>query len=71
MVTIRPDILRDANLPVDQRSVNRWLDVSAFGAPAQGRFGTSAKGVIEGPGVNIWHVGLAKVIPFTERQIAG
>jgi hypothetical protein len=67
VVTLRPDILRDANLPADQRSVNRWFDVSAFGAPAPGRFGTSAKGVIKGPGVNIWHVGLAKAIPLTER----
>lgn len=47
--------------------MNRWFDVSAFGAPAAGRFGTSAKGMIKGPGVNIWHMGLAKVIPFSER----
>ena len=67
IVTIRPDLLRDPNLPSDQRSVNRWFDVSAFGAPAAGRFGTSAKGVIKGPGTNIWHMGMAKSIPFTER----
>src|SRR5689334_17108473 len=55
-------MLRDPNLASDQRNVNRWFDVGAFGAPAPGRFGTSAKGVIKGPGVNIWHMGVAKSI---------
>ena len=66
-VTIRPDHLRDANLPGDQRSVNRWFDASAFGAPQPGSFGTSARGVIKGPDVNVWHAGVFKNIPFTER----
>jgi len=69
-VTIRPDHLRNANLPEGQRSVGRWFDASAFGplAAGLGRFGTSAKGVIEGPGVNVWHVGLYKTIPIRERM---
>jgi hypothetical protein len=60
IVTIRPDHLRDANLPDSERTVNRWFDVNAFGAPPIGRFGNAAKGVIKGPHVNIWHVGLFK-----------
>jgi hypothetical protein len=67
-VTIRPDHLHDANLPDDQRSVNRWFDPTAFGAPAQGRFGTSARGVIKGPGVNVWHAGFFKNFIFNERM---
>jgi hypothetical protein len=69
-VTLRPDQLRDANLPADQRNVNRWFDVSAFGnlAGGLGRFGSSAKGVIKGPGVNVWHVGLYKAFPITEKM---
>ena len=59
-MTIRPDILRDANLPTDERSVNRWFDTGAFAGPSSGRFGTSAKGVIKGPDVNVWHVGFFK-----------
>lgn len=66
-VTIRPNQLRDGNLPAGQRSVNNWFDAGAFGAPTPGAFGTSAKGVIKGPGVNVWHAGLFKNIPFTER----
>jgi hypothetical protein len=66
-VTIRPDHLRDANLSKDQRSLNRWFDVSAFAAPQAGSFGTSARGVIKGPGTNIMHATLVKRLHFTER----
>jgi hypothetical protein len=70
-VTLRPDLLRNANLPEDQRTVGRWFDASAFGdlSAGLGRFGTSAKGVIHGPGVNVWHVGLYKSFFFTERTL--
>jgi hypothetical protein len=67
IVTIRPDHLRDANLPSDQRSLNRYFDVAAFGAPPVGRFGNSAKGVIKGPDVNIWHAGFFKSFHFNEQ----
>lgn len=67
-VTLRPDHLRNANLGEGQRSVGRWFDASAF-APLSaglGRFGTAAKGVIKGPGVNAWHVGFFKTFPIVE-----
>jgi hypothetical protein len=67
-VTIRPDILRNANLPSGRRSVNRWFDPSAFAGPPAGRFGTSAKGVIKSPGVNVWHMGLHKDFFFRESS---
>lgn len=66
-VTLRPDILKDPNLPSGQQSVNRWFDTTAFAAPAAGSFGTSGKGVIKGPGVNVWHVGFHKDFIFSER----
>lgn len=65
-VTIRPDHLSDANLPASQRSLNGWFDASAFGAPPVGRFGNSAKGVIKGPNVNVWHAGFFKSFHFSE-----
>jgi hypothetical protein len=66
VVTIRPDRLHDANLPADQQSLNGWFDETAFGAPPVGRFGNSAKGVIKGPNVNVWHAGFFKSFQFTE-----
>jgi hypothetical protein len=66
-VTIRPDILRNPNLPNDKRSLDRWFDVTAFADPKLGHFGTSGKGVIKGPGVNVWSAGIAKEFTFHER----
>ncbi|HYZ86178.1 MAG TPA: TonB-dependent receptor, partial [Bryobacteraceae bacterium] len=43
-VTIRPNILRDPNLPSDQRDVGRWFDVGAFAPPTVGQYGTSGPG---------------------------
>lgn len=66
-VSIRPDILRDPNLPDGQRSVDRWFDVGAFGRPAPGMFGTSAKGVIYGPNSTVFHLGVYKTLALRER----
>ena len=60
-VVLRPDILNNPNLPSGQRksaTVVRHDRVCA--RRAVGRFGTSGKGVIKGPGVNVWHVGFAQ-----------
>lgn len=67
-VTIRPNLLRDPNLSASQRTIDRWFDVTAFAAPAAGSFGTSAKGIIVGPGSTVFHAGLAKQFKFTERM---
>lgn len=67
IVTIRPDHLRNANLPGDQRQLDGWFDPGAFAAPPTGRFGNSAKGVIKGPDVNVWHVGFFKSFTLGER----
>lgn len=66
-VSIRPNILRDPNLPGFQRSTSQWFDVSAFGPPTPGSFGTSAKGVIVGPGSFIIDAGFAKNFSISER----
>ena len=63
-VTRRPDILQNPNLPDGQQSVNHWFDTSAFAPPQLGQFGTSAKGVIIGPGVNNWDAGIHKNFAF-------
>lgn len=65
-VTIRGNVLRDPNLPDNQRSVDRWFDVSAFTAPAPGAFGNAAKGIIVGPGSWNINAGVAKNFRITE-----
>ena len=66
-VTRRPNHLSDANLPSQQRTVNKWFDLAAFAAPSAGQFGSAAKGVIKGPRVNVWHAGFIKNFSFFDR----
>ncbi len=65
-VGLRPDMIGDPNLPASERTLDRWFDPTVFVAPAQGRFGTSAKGVIKGPGTNLWNATFAKNFRFKE-----
>jgi hypothetical protein len=69
-VTLRPDMLRDPNLPSSQRTVSRWFDARTFGPPQPGSFGTAAKGVIVGPGNVVFDAGLAKRFRLGERARA-
>lgn len=64
-VTLRPNILRNPNLP--DPTIGRWFDITAFTAPSPGAFGTSSSGVIIGPGSNVLHMNLAKVTTIKER----
>ena len=48
---LRADILRDPNLPAEQRSLLRWFDTEAFKQPAQYMFGNQGIGHIRAPGM--------------------
>jgi trimeric autotransporter adhesin len=47
----RPDQTGNPNLPVDQRTNNRFFNVSAFSLPVADSFGNAARGTIVGPGL--------------------
>jgi hypothetical protein len=59
-VTIRPNQLSDPNLPAGERTTDQWFDQTAFAPPTPGSFGTANKGIIHGPGSDVWDVGFAK-----------
>ena len=63
-VSLRPDQLRDPNL--DDPTIAAWFDTAAFATPAVGRFGTGERGTIEGPGLNVWHLGVHKKFRFAD-----
>jgi hypothetical protein len=65
LVTIRPDQLRDPTL--DDPTIARWYDTTAYGTPPIGRFGSARRGSIRGPGLNLWHVGLHKRFRLSDR----
>jgi hypothetical protein len=48
--TPRPNRIRDGALPADERSVNRWFDLSAFTTPTQYNYGNSGRSIVYGPG---------------------
>ena len=62
-VTLRPDQLRDPHL--DDPTIDRWFDPTAYAAPPIGRFGSAGRSSITGPGLNLWHFGLHKRFRFT------
>jgi hypothetical protein len=63
----RPDRIRDGNLPVDERTLGRWFDPSAFAPPPRGRFGNSGPNVLEGPGFNHHGLTMMKTFRLGER----
>ena len=63
----RPNLIRDPNLPADQRSIFRWFDTDAFEAPPAGTFGNSPRNVLLGPGIFNLDAGLHRVFTFGER----
>jgi hypothetical protein len=48
--TQRPNILRNPNLPGDQRTTGRWFDTSAFAVAPQFTIGNSSRNPARGPG---------------------
>jgi len=65
-----PDRIGDGNLPSGQRTIDRWFDASAFAIPPanSGRFGTSGRGILVGPGRQIASAALFKSFPVRERM---
>jgi hypothetical protein len=77
-----PDRIADGNLPGDERTKEQWFDSSAFKIPGCpdsnpvcparmrqniGRYGNSGVNILEGQGLNVHHLSVAKTFPFNER----
>ncbi len=62
-----PDRISNGNLPSGERKLNHWFDTFAFAAPPQGRFGNSGINILEGPGLHLHNVTIAKRFRVFER----
>jgi hypothetical protein len=62
----RPNVLRNPNLPVDQRTVDRWFDTSAFVMPEFFTFGNAGAYMVEDDGRRIFDVSIAKKFYLVE-----
>jgi outer membrane receptor protein involved in Fe transport len=65
---VRPNQLRDGNLPRSQRGPTNWFDINAFAAPSGFAFGNAGRNVLIGPGQNVFDWSLRKEFVLTERQ---
>jgi hypothetical protein len=65
----RADFVRDATLPSDQRSLNRWFDITAFAQPAIYTFGNLGRNTLFGPGRWNWDMSLLKDFPIKEPVV--
>lgn len=63
----RPHRLRDGNLPAGERTIDRWFDIAAFGAPPQFSFGNAGRGFLEAPGNFNFDLGVHRNFRLRER----
>ena len=63
----RADFLRDATLPDDQRTLQRWFDTTAFATPAIYTYGNLGRNTLYGPGRWNLDSSLFKDFHATER----
>jgi hypothetical protein len=65
--SLRPNLLHDASLPSDQRTVSQWFDTSAFANPAALTFGNSPRSGLRGAPVVTTDATVEKTFSLTER----
>jgi hypothetical protein len=65
--SLRPNLLADANLPSDQRTVSRWFDTSVFANPAPLTFGNSPRGGLRGAPIITTDATVEKTFAIHER----
>lgn len=57
-----------ANLPVEQRTFNRWFNTDAFATPPNFTYGNSGINILDGPGFAMVDYSLQKLFPVRERM---
>jgi len=62
----RPDVVAGQKLTYD-KSITNWFNTGAFQRPAFGMFGNAGVGIITGPGLVNFDMGLYKDFAFNER----
>lgn len=65
--SLRPNLVRNPNLPAGQRSLARWFDTSAFSLPAQFSFGNSPRSGLRSDSRQTVDATLSKEFPLKER----
>jgi hypothetical protein len=61
---VRPVMIANPVLPKSERTIERFLNTSAFGRPERNTFGNAPKDVFRGPGTNNWDLSVFKHFPL-------
>ncbi len=65
----RPDLVPGVSLiPPGGQSTAQWINPAAFAIPPRGRWGTAGAGIVRGPGLVQFDVGLSKRFSFSEER---
>jgi hypothetical protein len=64
----KPDVIRDPNLPGDERTPQRWFDTGAFVNPPVGQFGNAGRNIVIGPAYDNVDFSVIKYIALSERH---
>jgi hypothetical protein len=64
----RANVLRDANLPNSEKTLDRWFDTSAFTLPDAFTFGNAGRGIVRADGRMKFDFSLEKNIDFRESM---
>jgi hypothetical protein len=67
--TNRANKIREAEIPVSERTVNRWFDTTAFTLPPNYVWGAQGKNTMRGPGVLSIEFAMQKSIPVAEGKL--
>ena len=62
----RADLVGNPKLSKGERTLTRWFNTAAFAVPPSGRFGTSGRNILIGPGFNQWDLSLLKNFSLRE-----
>ena len=63
-----PDVLRNPNLPKEERTTQRWFDTGALAAPSQYTVGNAGRGMIWGPGLNNFDLEIGKMFHLSRLR---
>ncbi len=66
---LRANVLRNPNLPADQRRLDRWFDTDAFAAPPPHTFGNAGRGIVRADGRVNFDFSLNKNFAWGERRL--
>jgi hypothetical protein len=66
---LRANVLRNPNLPADQRRLDRWFDTDAFVAPPPYTFGNAGRGIVRADGRVTFDFSVNKNFVWGEQRV--